>query len=432
MKRYFFLCGCLLALFASSCSDDIMESGTGVENPDRQTESGRILITLPSNVQTKNGVDGEEENHDNLHGTADVNKGHILIFESPAQTGNDYICIKDTVIEFTNIDWSDMKNIPFKLSDEERKIYEDKGLTFWPKAEGDTYNHAQRYTGLAYFKPEKGKYYRIYAYAYHSEGVEPVFTLSNEGSDKPKAISNGKILQNGKNSYTAEQLASIQLAVPKNVTKGKTTEIYGGFILGYEKLSYPISGSPSNTSYIIGDNADQIRNYGGELKRRTGRLEIILSDMTANKVTSASMEVEKYAETEPVGVEKINGDDYNPFEKKRKTVTDEIKPDANGTIRLCADMFYFKDSYVYIKVNYEDGTHQTYQTRSKDTELIPSGPDAIGIYVSKDSKITVPPNFWVTLRGTYEQLVTNGGNLSVEENWGENSEGPELQEQQNQ
>lgn len=426
MKRYFLLCGCLLAMFASSCSDELAEQGINVSAPERQAGLGKILITLPADVSTRSN---DEATHDNLHGTADVNAGRILIFESDKKdpaSEVEYKCIKDTTITFSIVEW-DKENVNFASSDDASDFNDDK------------YGHNSRYTGYGYFQPKAGKFYRIYAYAYHKDGVEPTVSSGTpDDGDDATVIIDGKLLQNGATRFTAEQLASISVeqATPKN--EGKTMEIYGGFLLAYKSAPYPYKDAVyDDKNYIIGDHTEQIVNYGGELKRRTGRLEIILTDMAENDVTSASMVIEKYAKEEPVGMEvttiKIDESTYkstyyNPFDKETMTVTAAKTPDENGEIHLSADMFYIEDSYVYIDVTYADGDTKRFQTRCKDSGEIPAGPDGIVTQISKNSKITLLPNCWATLKGSYEQLV-KGGNLSLEENWGENYDGGILDEE---
>lgn len=416
MKRYFFLCGCLAGLLAlSACGDEVMETGSGnVRNEAMQNVMGKIVISLPADVRTRSGdgIDDGKNSHDNLHGTVDVNEGHILIFEADKKEyleGARYKCIKDMTISFSIVEW---EKGAVKFSHDENE-------------EDSKYEHHKRYTGYGYFKPEKGKYYRIYAYAYHKEGVIPYWSVGTPSEDEPSVIINGKLLQDKVAAYTADELASISVTqgFPAEES-GKTMEIYGGFLLGYNNEPYPyIGATEDDMNYIIGDKAENIKNYGGELKRRTGRLEVILTDMEENGVASASMVIEKYAKEEPVGMEAINfgtySDYYNPFNKDEMTVTAEITPDENGDIHLSADMFYIKESYVYIDVTYTDGKTRRYQTRSKDTEPIPAGPDAIETQISKNSKITLPPNCWAILRGSYEQLAKSG-NLSLEERWDSN------------
>lgn len=97
MKRYFFLCGCLLALFASSCSDDIMESG-GAGTTTGDNSKCMITISLPrSNARTGEVVGNGEMN---ASGTCVVDKGLLLIFESDARYYKDYVLKKKCRSQF--------------------------------------------------------------------------------------------------------------------------------------------------------------------------------------------------------------------------------------------------------------------------------------------------------------------------------------------
>ena len=111
MKRYFFLCGCLLALFASSCSDDIMESG-GAGTTTGENGKCMITISLPrSNARTGEVVGNGETN---ASGTCVVDKGLLLIFESDARNNKDYALKKSVDLSFVNKDYSTETGYIFK------------------------------------------------------------------------------------------------------------------------------------------------------------------------------------------------------------------------------------------------------------------------------------------------------------------------------
>lgn len=404
MKRYFFLCGCLLTLFASSCSDDIMDSGgTGTTTG----ENGKCMITISlprSNTRTGEVVGNGETN---ASGTCVVDTGLLLIFESNARYNEDYALKKSVDLSFVNKDYS--------------------------KETGYIFNE-KRYTAAAEFVPEKGKFYRLYAYAYNSNGVKPEFDYT------------GKVLQNLNEKLGVDRLASIAVPIPSQsevptFNEDVTQEIYGGFLDAFGGTEpYPQDGSSAqinqtvDTHYliggltngiIVGDDADQYVSYGADIRRQTGRLDITLSEMTSHNVKKATLLIERYTDKAPIGMEVIPEIGYyNPFEKE----INEIKvvtatPDTEGKIRLCADMLRFENSYVYIELEYEDGKKSHYLVRSADKE-VPAGPDATVTQISKDFKITLLENIWILMEGTYDNLVKN--NLKIKVNWEADVEGPDL------
>lgn len=401
MKRYFFLCGCLLALFASSCSDDIMESG-GAGTTTGENGKCMITISLPrSNARTDEVVGNGETN---ASGTCEVDKGLLLIFESDARYNKDYVLKKSVDLSFVNKDYS-----------------AETGYIF----------NEKRYTAAAEFVPEKGKFYRLYAYAYNSNGVKPEFVYI------------GKVLQNLNEKLGSDRLASIAMPMPSEVptfNENVTQEIYGGFLDAFGGTEpYPQDGcnaliDPTNNYYltggitngiIVGDDADQYISYGADIRRQTGRLDITLSDMTSHKVTKATLLIERYTDKAPIGMEVIPEIGYyNPFEKEINEVkVATATPDTEGKIRLCADMLRFENSYVYIELEYEGGKKSRYLVRSADKE-VPAGPDATVTQISKDFKITLLENIWILMEGTYDNLVKN--NLKIKVNWEADVEGPDL------
>lgn len=412
MKRYFFLCGYLLA---SSCSDEIIESG-GTDMPAEQ--SGKCMITISLPMSNTRSGDVADDEHYNVAGKCVVDKGSLLVFESEKQFSEEH-------------------------SKAEYKFTKSVELTF----ANETYNKEEyifdgkRYTAAADFTPEKGKYYRLYAYAYNSKGVVPTFDLDN------------KELQNLDTETVADRLASITMPRPESVPtfdENVTREIFGGFVEAFDgdepypkdnshaaldpQKSYQLTGSVTS-GIIVGDDVEEYTSYGADIRRQTGRLDITLSEMGKNNVTKATLWIERYTNKTPAGMELTSrgeGDEaiyfyHNPFLQERNEVAvATATPDSEGAVRLCADMLRTESSYVYVELEYTDSHKSRYAVRCAD-QTVAAGPDAVETQIAKDNKITVPENFWILLEGDYDNLVRN--NLKIKVDWEEDINGPDLNEQ---
>lgn len=401
MKRYFFLCGCLLAMLASSCNDEIIESG-GTDMPAEPNGKCMITISLPMSNTRSGDVAGNGQN--DAEGTCMVDKGMLLVFESNARHNEDYTFKESMELTFADIN------------------YGSKGYIFT----------GNRYTAAADFTPEKGKYYRLYAYAYNSKGVTPTFDLT------------GKVLQNMDEKLGTDRLASITMPRPETVPtfeENVTREIFGGFVDAFTGgKPYPEEGSGAYISIeqankilggtngiIVGDDVEKYTSYGTDIRRQTGRLDITLSGMTENNVTKATLWIERYTDKTPAGMEIIPDVGYhNPFlQEKNEVEVATATPDSEGTVRLFADMLRTESSYVYVELEYEGGRKSRYAVRCAD-QTVDAGPDAVQTQITKDYKITVPENFWILLEGTYDNLVRN--NLKIKVDWEEDINGPSLNE----
>lgn len=404
MKRYFFLCGSLLALLASSCSDEVMESGgAGTDMPSIQENMGKIVITLPADTRATDGNADENLSHDDLHGTVDVDKGHVLVF-SRSKTGTD-----ETYKYERSID------LEFAEKEFENPKFDDNCAT----------GNNTRYTASAQFEPDAEKYYVLYAYAYHSEGVG---TFSFTGETE-------KLLQMDNEELTADKVASVSLTLAS--AQSKTSEIYGGFLDEYIKMSetnrpYPESGSVPGTSSddipIIGDSEQEVLNYGGFISRQTGRFEITidLADESGEytqdiaNIAKAYMVVEKYSNTMPVGMTPQlidDGEDKkihfpNPFEATETDIVEATPQDNKLTFH--ADVFPFEDSKVFIKIVNKDDSFVKHQIRVVD-KWIESNFLGIMVPVVSENKITLPPNHWMSLKASYKQLMKN---WNIDFEWG--------------
>ncbi len=401
MKRYFFLYGCLLALLASSCSDEVMESGgAGTDMPSIQENMDKIVVTLPADTRATDGNANEKLSHDDLHGTVDVDKGHVLVF-SRSKTGTD-----ETYKYERSID------LEFAEKEFENPKFDDNCI-------GNT-----RYAASAQFKPDTEKYYVLYAYAYHSEGKGSL----NFGVDAEKQLQMERTL-------TKEEVASVCLTLTS--TQSKTSEIYGGFLDEYIKMSeanrpYPESGSVPGTSSddipIIGDSEKEVLNYGGSISRQTGRFEITI-DLTDESgeytqdianIAKAYMVVEKYSNMIPVGMKPqlINDGENkkihfpNPFEATETDIVEATPQDNKLTFR--ADVFPFEDSKVFIKIVNNDDSFIKHQIRVVD-KWIESNFIGIMVPVVSENKITLPPNHWMSLKASYKQLMKN---WDIDFEWG--------------
>lgn len=401
--------GLAVALLATACSNE-MENDI-IPKP-AQPKEGNIEIILPASsldgIKTRaNGGDwGEEHGDYNAEGSCTVDKGIVLVFSAKIQKESD-------PDEWKQIPLTYETSIPVEFKKDEHTEEAGSENNYDWKAKGK-------------FTPSTGKWYRLYAFAYNSASGYFSDDLFEELS------LTGKRLQNQHKEYTTEQLASITLQkyLKEN---NEPIEIFGGFLGEYKGGNYTEKGTvdtdPDFAYKFEDDEAIADAYFGGNLRRKTGRLDITLTGMAEHDVVSASMIIEKYMATTPIGMEKIEAGFYNPFSPQQDIVVATVQTsEADGNICLSADMLPFTSSYVNIELEYRDGTKRTYRARCKDSGDIPAGPDAIVTQIAKNSQITLPENFWITLKGTYEQL-TAGGNLSLQECWDENFDGGTLMPQ---
>lgn len=405
MKRYFLLCGCLLAMFASSCSDEVIESGgTGMNIPAKQENLGKIVVTLPADTRTRTGIADDELTHDDLHGTVDVNQGYVLVFSKDrSETSQTYKYESSIDLTF------------------EEKTFDNPSFGDNCETGGNT-----RFTASAKFEPDAKKLYILYAYAYHSEGVGKF--------EIPTDI--GKQLQM-ENELSKEEVASVSLSLAS--TQSKTSEIYGGFLDEYVKNNegskpYPEAGNFSGTSSsesipVIGDDSREVLNYGGPISRQTGRFEITI-DLTDEEgkytdeiadIGKAYMVVEKYSNTIPVGmkpkvIQTSGSEGYldfpNPFDTQETDIVEAVP--SNNALVFQTDIFPFQDSEVFIKIVNKDESYVKHQIRVVD-KWIDSNFLGVMVPVAKESLITLPPNHWISLKASYKQLISN---WTIDFEWG--------------
>lgn len=400
--------GLAMALLVTACSNEV-ESDI-IPEP-TQPKEGNIEIILPAsmldNMQTRADDDwGKEHGEYNAEGSCTVDKGIVLVFSADIQ-------------DASNPD--EWKQAAFTCETTIPVTFEKEEYTGAIEPED---NYDWKATGT--FTPSSGKWYRLYAFAYNSASVYFKDNLVNELS-----IGTGKQLQNQHQEYTTDQLASITLQKYQK-ENNQPIEIFGGFLGEYQGGNYTESGTvqtiPSLAYTFTDDEAIADAYFGGNLRRKTGRLDITLTGMAEHDVASASMIIEKFIDTTPIGMEKIGASYYNPFESIGEQTVATAKTSTDGNIYLSGDMLPFESSYVDIKLTYEDGSTDTYQARCENSGEIAAGPDAIVTQIAQNSQLTLPENFWITLEGTYEQLTT-GGNLSLQECWDENYEGGTLTQQ---
>lgn len=396
MKKSLFLYGCLFALLVSACNDEIVVSETGT--PTIEDVLGKIVITLPTNTQT-------EDEGKPSHGTVDVDKGHILIFSTNKEQPGDYLFEKKIDVTFSAKTFNG--NVQFR--------------------DTCTSSLTQRYMASADFQPEATKLYKIYAYAYkETNGATGEEGLVRFSLDE-------KQLQDRDETLAADKLASINLT-SNQPTTGQTLEIYGGFMDEYIYQPYPIQGwVPGTSSWdeipTIGDAVNEVKNYGGSLKRQTGRIEINI-DLTGDtdnqadidKIEHASLVVEKYHWTIPVGMmleKRADKEEWyfpNPFPEEEKTIA-QVTPEG-GHLQFCVDMFPIDQSKMFIEIKYTgNDTPARYQIRVNDKwdESIAVG---VVIPIAKENRISVISNYWMGLKATYKQL-TNRDNWTIITAWGE-------------
>lgn len=400
--------GLAVALLATACSNE-MENDI-IPKP-TQPKEGNIEIILPTSsldgIKTRaNGGDwGEEHGDYNVGGSCTVDKGIVLVFSAEIQDESNPDEWKQSPLTYET-------SIPVEFKKDEHTGETDSKNNYDWKAKGK-------------FTPSTGKWYRLYAFAYNSKS-----DYFSENLLKELSLA-GKRLQNQHRDYTTDELASITLQ--NYLKKGKEPiEIFGGFLGEYKGGNYTEKGTvdrnPDLAYAFKDDEAIADAYFGGNLRRKTGRLDIKLTGMAENNVVSASMIIEKYIATTPIGMEKIVASYYNPFNSQKDIVVATVQTnEADGNICLSADMLPFTSSYVNIRLEYQDGTTRIYRARCKDSGEIAAGPDAIVTHIAKNSQISLPENFWITLEGSYEQL-TAGGNLSLQECWDENYEGGTLTE----
>lgn len=419
MKRYFFLCGCLLALFASSCSDDIMESGGAGNISSGQGHGEEIVITLPTHIPTYGQTRAKNPLEDapglNTPGTCTVTNCVVLVFSSNQQDGN-YTC---------------EKTIPLTFGKNQESVYIRPTLASGEQGDLKEYT---RWVARGSFVPEQNKFYRLYAYAYDATSNYFSDNLSTEISK-----GNNKFLQNVDPDKKADELVTFTLPT-KMATNDKPVEIFGAFLGAFTGGNWgekaddgSMAGKEiaSSTLNGISFTEEQIKDihFGGDLKRQTGRLEITLTQIPEN-VAELSMVMGSYHRTEPVGMEIMTKkvDDnvvlyyyHNPCEVDQNIVVAKGQPvttaENDRTITLTADMLRTEDSYVYIRTYGADGKElDTYTVRCKD-KIVALGPNAIVENIVTDGKVTVPANFWLQLKGNYDQLIK--GNMSFDVLWGE-------------
>ena len=343
--------GLAVALLATACSNEIIEPDGGTDLPDMQEGLGKIVITLPAEEAATRAED--------LHGEVTVDKGRVLIFSTTGNKESDFTFEKGIDVSFASVTFDG--SVTFKEDDCE--------------TDGKT-----RMTAYANFTPESGKLYKIYAYAYNSAGV----TITEDVE--------GKRLQNGDTDLDENSLASI--SATRLSSPSATMEIYGGWIYEYTLQPYPTSGGVSTGPVLNQQQTTEIKNYGGSLKRQTGRLEITLTNVPTT-VESATLIVEKHQDKIPIGMEALTNmteTDYypNPFDAAREEVI-TVTPQS-GNLHFVADMFPVEASKVYIQITDSENDENTYQIRVKDmlenTIFI-----GVSVYVSRFNLITIFSNF---------------------------------------
>lgn len=366
--------GLAMALLATACSNEIIEPDGGTDLPDMQEGLGKIVITLPAEEAATRAED--------LHGEVTVDKGRVLIFSTTEDKESDFTFEKGIDVSFASVTFDG--SVTFKEDDCE--------------TDGKT-----RMTAYANFTPESGKLYKIYAYAYNSAGV----TITEDVE--------GKRLQNGDTDLDENSLASI--SATRLSSPSATMEIYGGWIYEYTLQPYPTSGGVSTGPVLNQQQTTEIKNYGGSLKRQTGRLEITLTNVPTT-VESATLIVEKHQDKIPIGMEALTNmteTDYypNPFDAAREDVI-TVTPQS-GNLHFVADMFPVEASKMYIQIKDSEGENE-YQIRVKDmlenTIFI-----GVSVYVSRFNLITIFSNFWIGLNTEYENLLQEG-NWIIDFDWG--------------
>ena len=458
MKRYFFLCGCLLAMFASSCSDEIIEQGESAVNtsPTGQGNGGEIVITMPTQIstygQTRAGESIGEDDGLNTPGTCTVTNCVVLVFSA---------AVTDEPTGWLNADYKYEKSISLEFKETKEVFIQTVGAFDVPDEAGHQFHNRQVAEGS--FKPETGKWYRLYAYAYnatpgyYSGDLKNELTLTDE-------TSNNKILQNKDEKKTADDLAKFTMLNYQDAVgadEDSPMELFGGFLGVYkgdnwgesertennegtegwiaaykEVFNSTTTGIEFKEKYANDDekNGNMVvtvddAHFGGDLKRLTGRLEITLTDIPED-VASLGMIMERYQSEEPVGKELIANSNEegrpiiyfcNPFEPVNNVEVDkrnvEATPEGSRSVTLTADMLRTENSYVYIRAYDAEGKEiDTYTVRCKNKEVA-LGPDAIVETIVSDGKVTVPANFWLQLKGDYKQLQK--GNMSFDVSWGE-------------
>ena len=388
--------GLAVALLATACSNEIIEPDGGTDLPDMQEGLGKIVITLPAE-EAATRAEGDENKPSHIHGEVNVDKGKVLIFSTNRDQYSDFMFEQEIDVTFASKTFDG--NVTFKEDDCE--------------TDGNT-----RMTAETTFSPEAGKLYRIYAYAYNSGSIE----LTCDAKDK--------YLQYKDINLSATQLASVKLSP---VVDGETTEVYGGWIYEYTNQPYPISGGiPSSTPVLNQQNKSEVKNYGGSLKRQTGRLEvhIDLSEFgpnsaeqdEINQIKSASLIVEKYHNQMPIDMQIIKSGEttgyyYNPFDTQKEVVaTDENV--ADGSLDFVADIIPIYNSNVFVEIENTDGSTTMHQIRVAD-DLVDGVSIGISVWIAKDNQLSLFPNFWTVLKATYRQLSKN---WTIDFDWGINGE----------
>lgn len=377
--------GLAAALLMAACSNDVVEPETGT--PDAPKGLGEIVITLPTKKLTTRADDSDGTasgpSHDELHGVVNVNKGKVLIFSTAGGIDDNFLFEKAIDVTF------------------EEKTFEGD-VVFDDECEtgGKT-----RMTAETTFTPETGKLYKIYVYAYDENGVSITDDVA------------GKYLTEKNEKYEANNLAAISVSQALPLSEEHTMEIYGGWVYEYRNSSYPMRNA-SPTGPILNQISTPIKNYGGSLKRQTGRFELHITGIEAeDNVQSASLIISKYHEKMPVGIETVSEDGdiyyYNPFETKEEVVAKDI-PVNNGSLDFCADMIPFEYSNVFVETKMSDGSTIKHKIRVAD-KLVDATAIGVSAWIVKNSQLRVWPNFWMTLNATYEQLKSN---WEIDFNWG--------------
>lgn len=395
-----YIIGLAVALLMAACNNDVIEPEIGTGMPDVQEGLGKIVITLPSKgFATRAGGSGESgdgQSHE-FHGEVNVDKGVILIFSNSEQNKDgDFTFEKKIDVEFN------------------KKTFKGS-LDF----HGGSNDDVTRMTATAMFEPEEGKYYKIYAYAYNSQGVEPQFDLGTSDNSKRLQKDDDEDVKDG------DAVASVSIARLENYADDKATmEVYGGWIYEFSRDEYHTKGYPEAgtmmTGPVLNASEAEILNYGGSLSRRTGRFEITLTDVPST-VTKATLIVEEYQPMIPVSMERYTNIDEikrlyfrNPFQPERKEVA--VTTPVDGTLHFCADMFPIDPSKIFIKIEDSANGTGTYQIRVKDywTDVIFIG---VSVWVSRFNLIAVFPNTWSKLTTQYENLLQEG-NWKIDFDWG--------------
>ena len=111
----------------------------------------------------------------------------------------------------------------------------------------------------------------------------------------------------------------------------------------------------------------------------------------------------------------IQGLNYfrNPYTAEEKRIT-TIEP-ADGKLEFSADMFPLDPSHIFIEIEDEAGTKK-HQIRVKDKveDLQFIG---VSVYIAKDNRVTIFPNYWLLLNTQYANLVKDD-NWTIEFGWG--------------